>query len=182
MGLGGVAIVILPSIMCLKLTFSDGLGGVKPCKRVSNLYVHLLLIYILMVPIASYVRPDMYPGSLSVFLKNVTSWQCSYIILMIASKWIFVIFDKLKWFSLIGILVIVWMGTVYILKHFNGDTLSSNMLFYNIFLAVFMLPSFTLGYMANRFLWVNKIKVLFTRCKKGMILCVCSVVSFRMHR
>ena len=27
MGLGGVAIVILPSIMCLKLTFSDGLGG-----------------------------------------------------------------------------------------------------------------------------------------------------------
>ena len=29
MGLGGVAIVILPSIMCLKLTFSDGLGGVN---------------------------------------------------------------------------------------------------------------------------------------------------------
>ena len=27
MGLGGVAIVILPSIMCLKLTFSDGLRG-----------------------------------------------------------------------------------------------------------------------------------------------------------
>ena len=29
MGLGGVAIAILPSIICLKLTFSDGLGGVK---------------------------------------------------------------------------------------------------------------------------------------------------------
>lgn len=94
-------------------------GGVKPCKRVSNLYVHLLLIYLLIVPIASYVKPDMYPGSLSIFLKNVTSWQCSYIgeqwfffpyiILMIASKWIFIIFDKLKWFSLIGILVTVWM-------------------------------------------------------------------------
>ena len=28
MGLGGVAIAILPSIICLKLTFSDGLGGV----------------------------------------------------------------------------------------------------------------------------------------------------------
>ena len=26
MGLGGVAIAILPSIICLKLTFSDGLG------------------------------------------------------------------------------------------------------------------------------------------------------------
>ena len=30
MGLGGVAIAILPSIICLKLTFSDGLGG-KAC-------------------------------------------------------------------------------------------------------------------------------------------------------
>ena len=29
MGLGGVAIAILPSIICLKLTFSDGLGGKK---------------------------------------------------------------------------------------------------------------------------------------------------------
>ena len=29
MGLGGVAIAILPSIICLKLTFSDGLGGGK---------------------------------------------------------------------------------------------------------------------------------------------------------
>ena len=28
MGLGGVAIAILPSIICLKLTFSDGLGNV----------------------------------------------------------------------------------------------------------------------------------------------------------
>ena len=28
MGLGGVAIAILPSIICLKLTFSDGLGGI----------------------------------------------------------------------------------------------------------------------------------------------------------
>ena len=35
MGLGGVAIAILPSIICLKLTFSDGLGGVAtpPKKR-----------------------------------------------------------------------------------------------------------------------------------------------------
>ncbi len=35
MGLGGVAIVILPSIMCLKLTFSDGLGGCT-CLKCTN--------------------------------------------------------------------------------------------------------------------------------------------------
>ena len=29
MGLGGVAIATLPSVICAKLMFSDGLGGAK---------------------------------------------------------------------------------------------------------------------------------------------------------
>lgn len=150
------------------------MGGVKPWRRISNLYIHLWLIYLLMVPLACYVRPDMYPGSMSTFIKNATSWQCTYIgeqwfffpyiILMIASKWIFKIFDKLKCFLLTGFIVVIWMGTVYTLKHFDGDTLSSNMLFYNVFLAAFMLPSFTLGYMANRFGWVNRTAIRFAQC------------------
>ena len=117
----------------------------------SNLYLHLWLIYILIVPLACYVKPEMYPGSLSIFLKNMTSWQCSYIgeqwfflpylLLMISSKWIFLFFDKLKWFWIVTLLVMIWMGTVFILKQFDSATLSKNMLFYNVFLAAFMLPS-----------------------------------------
>ena len=30
-GLSGVAIAVLPSIICIQLTFSDGLGGVFRC-------------------------------------------------------------------------------------------------------------------------------------------------------
>ena len=37
MGLGGVAIAILPSIICLKLTFSDGLGGALVSARLCRL-------------------------------------------------------------------------------------------------------------------------------------------------
>ena len=39
MGLGGVAIAILTSIICLKLTFSDGLGGnaLFPNELIKNL-------------------------------------------------------------------------------------------------------------------------------------------------
>ena len=36
MGLGGVAIAILPSIICLKLTFSDGLGGKSQTMRAES--------------------------------------------------------------------------------------------------------------------------------------------------
>lgn len=40
MGLGGVAIAILPSIICLKLTFSDGLGGVR--QQPNNIHLQAL--------------------------------------------------------------------------------------------------------------------------------------------
>ena len=147
------------------------LGGVKPWKRVSNLYIHLWLIYLLMVPLACYVKPELYPGKVTTLIMNATSWHCSYIgeqwfflpyiILMIASKWIFYIFDKKNTYWLVGILVVIWMFTVYILKRFDNETLSNNMLFYNVFLAVYMVPSFTLGYMANRFSWISKVKIKF---------------------
>ena len=152
-------------------------GGVKPWRHVSNLYLHLWLIYILIVPLACYVKPEMYPGSLSIFLKNMTSWQCSYIgeqwfflpylLLMISSKWIFLFFDKLKWFWIVTLLVMIWMGTVFILKQFDSATLSKNMLFYNVFLAAFMLPSFILGYLTNRLGWVQQIAVWFSQCGKS---------------
>ncbi len=49
MGLGGVAIVILPSIMCLKLTFSDGLGGkfanVLSANKKSNIIAQYLIMF-----------------------------------------------------------------------------------------------------------------------------------------
>ena len=44
MGLGGVAIAILPSIICLKLTFSDGLGRGKFLRSVDkNMFVTFVL-------------------------------------------------------------------------------------------------------------------------------------------
>ena len=43
MGLGGVAIAILPSIICLKLTFSDGLGGQIDVSRFNRTFMELKL-------------------------------------------------------------------------------------------------------------------------------------------
>ena len=43
MGLGGVAIATLPSVICAKLMFSDGLGGqsIYPCANAA--WPHLLV-------------------------------------------------------------------------------------------------------------------------------------------
>lgn len=54
-------------------------SSVSPWKRISNLYLHLWLIYLILLPLACFLKPEVYPGSLVVFIKNATSWHCSYI-------------------------------------------------------------------------------------------------------
>lgn len=135
--------------------------GNKPCKRASNLYLHLWLIYLLLLPLACIVKPDMYPGPLSTFIKNATSWQCSYIgeqwfffpylILMVSSSWIFRLFDKLNGFMVCIITFFIYAITIFSLKYYGENTLAGNMLFYNIFLSFYMLLPFSLGYLAKRY-------------------------------
>lgn len=168
-------------------------GGVKPLKRVCNLYIHLWLIYLLVLPLACFVKPELYLGTVETFVKNVTSWQCSYIgeqwfllpyiILMIAAKLIFNIYDKYNAYWIVGILVVIWMITVYTVKHFDSVILSRNMLFYNVFLAAYMLPSFTLGYMLNRFSWMDEVRVLFANAgRKKTILPITALLILCLLR
>lgn len=46
MGSGGVAIAALPTVICLKVPFSDGLGGVKIllCNSLPNIYLTLNIL------------------------------------------------------------------------------------------------------------------------------------------
>lgn len=141
-------------------------GGVKPCKRIGYLYSHLWLIYLILLPLACLVKPESYPGSLSVFICNATSWRCSYIgeqwfflpyvLLMAFSKWIFKLFDKVNCYVTFLIGLFVYGFTIYLLKRFGEATLGNNMFFYNVFLSFYMLFPFLLGYMAKRYQWIEK--------------------------
>lgn len=143
-------------------------GGVKPCKRVSYLYFHLWIIYLLLLPLACYIKPASYPGSFSTLLYNATSWRCSYIgeqwfflpyiLLMVCSKWVFRLCDRLKGYITIGAGLIVYGATIYCLKKYGESGLSFNMLFYNIFLTFYMLFPFLLGYCAKKYQWIEKVK------------------------
>ena len=44
MGLGGVTIAALHAVMCLEVPFSDGLGGVKSCKKNNRKFVDFIVI------------------------------------------------------------------------------------------------------------------------------------------
>ena len=148
-------------------------GGVKPCKRVSYLYFHLWVIYLLLLPLACYIKPASYPGSFSTFMYNATSWRCSYIgeqwfflpyiLLMVCSKWVFRLCDRLKGYITIGAGLIVYGATIYCLKKYGESGLSFNMLFYNTFLTFYMLFPFLLGYCAKKYQWIEKINGIVTK-------------------
>ena len=148
-------------------------GGVKPGKRIVNLYVHLWLIYLIFIPLGSWVRPEMYPGSLVKFVENATSWRCSYIgeqwflfpyiLLMLVSKWIFRLFSHLKSYLVVIISMAVYGLTVFALKRYGESTLAGNMLFYNIFLAFYMLFPFALGYLSKREKWMEMLSEVFSK-------------------
>lgn len=144
------------------------MGGVKPRRRISNLYIHLWLIYLLLLPLACYIRPEFYPGSIMTFVYNATSWRCSYIgeqwfflpyiLLMVCSKWIFQLCENLKGYITISVGLIIYGATIYCLKKFGESALSFNMLFYNIFLSFYMLFPFLLGYLAKKHQWIENAK------------------------
>lgn len=140
-------------------------GGINPLRRTKKLYYHLWLIYLFLLPLASYIMPEQYPGTFSVFVKNATSWQCSYIgeqwfflpyiILMGVSKWIFQLFDRMNWCWVLIISLAVYGFTLVVLKMFGEEMLCRNILLYNPFLALYMLLPFTFGYLARRFEWIE---------------------------
>lgn len=209
--IGGVPLVMYLTRMCNPVPFfliisGYGLysvfskqGGESPWKRIVNLYVHLWLIYLIFVPLGSWVRPEMYPGSLVKFVENATSWQCSYIgeqwflfpyiLLMLASKWFFQLFSHLKSYWVVIISMAVYGLTVFALKRYGEATLAGNMLFYNIFLAFYMLFPFALGYLAKRDQWMEKLSEGFSKWGLnnkwiilGLIIVLCVGRCFVSHQ
>lgn len=105
-------------------------------------------------------------------MYNATSWRCSYIgeqwfflpyiLLMVCSKWVFRLCDRLKGYITIGAGLIVYGATIYCLKKYGESGLSFNMLFYNIFLTFYMLFPFLLGYCAKKYQWIEKVNGIVT--------------------
>ena len=123
-------------------------GGVNSLKRTINLYLHLWIIYAILIPIASYLRPEVYPGGWKDIIENAISWRCTYcaeqwfffpyVLLMISSRWLFLLFDRIRFWGVFVVCAFIYVVTVASLKIIGEDVLSNNMLFYNVFLSLLL--------------------------------------------
>ena len=95
-------------------------------ERIANIYVHLLVIYLIILPIACYTFPAKYPGTIVEFLMNIFSVRCSYnaeqwfilpyIVLLMMSKPLFVLIDRVNLIISVALILAVWLVYVFLLR------------------------------------------------------------------
>lgn len=145
---------------------------------------------ILFIPLGCRViGSQVYPGSFSKFLENVTGWNTSYngeiwflfpyVLLTISSPFLFHILNKMRLLS-----VFIVTGTLYLLAYvlihlFGQSYLYSHQLAYMPVLYMSLLFPFMLGAMLVKYDIINKCKLW--RCKSLFILLLLMVVRMYLE-
>lgn len=138
------------------------INKVSPWKRILKLYLNFWTVFIVFISLASFLKPERYPGSIWEITKNFTGWHTTYngewwflfpyVLLVLTSLWIFKWIDKFP----IGTTLCI-IGFVYVFSYFiiwlNREYLYSHQLAYMPILYLSCLPSFALGAIFAKYDW-----------------------------
>lgn len=136
--------------------------------RIFRLYLHWWLIMGIFVVIGHCIMPSNYPNSISYFLLNAlgfywtynkVSWfLLPYCILSVFSPYIFRIMSRFRASYNIVFTLIVFILTSFSISRFGPSYFFHHPILYNVILPFHLLFSFTLGAMAAREKWFEKIR------------------------
>ena len=126
----------------------------RPLRRSLLLYLNFWVICAIFIPLASWLRPEAYPGSLTSFISNITAWNPTYngewwflfpyIALVFLAPLIFPLISKYN-----SVLVFLISGFLYLCVYsiikFNQDYLIHHHLIYNPILVLSCSFSFITG-------------------------------------
>lgn len=146
--------------------------------RVLKLFIHYWITLIIFLTIGHFMWPSKYPGSISTVVANFTAFHSTYngemwflfpyIVLSLLAPGIFKIMKAFKvWQVVIGTLFIL-LCTSYCISRF-GKYLYSNYWIYNPLLVLHLLFSFSLGAMAARSGFFERVKAMTIKYNTRMI-------------
>jgi len=128
--------------------------------RVLRLYIHYWLTLVVFVTIGYFIKPDIYPGGGITILYNftgffttynITMWfLLPYVILSLLAPAIFRIMSKFKAFPIIIFTLIIHIGTSFCISRYGDKYLFTNLWLYTPLLVIHLLFSFSLGVLAAR--------------------------------
>ena len=136
--------------------------------RILKLLIHYWIILAIFVAIGHFVYPTKYPGGIVTMLNNVSGYETTYngemwfllpyIILSLLSPWLFRLFARFRALSIIGSTLLIHLCTSYCISRYGVSFLYSNYWIYNLLLVLHLLFNFSLGAMAARCDFFEKIR------------------------
>lgn len=138
-------------------------------KRIIRLYLHYWIALLIFVTIGYFVRGgEIYPGSWSKILENVTAWNTTYngemwflfpyMMVALTSKWIFSAMDRLKWWLVFVATGLLYLITNVVISRYGDSYIYSHRLLYMPLQYINFLFSFSIGAMMAKYDIVNKCK------------------------
>lgn len=162
--------------------------------RLIKLYIHYWIILTIALIIGHNLYPETYHGSLMQVLDNATGYQTSYnitmwfllpyVVLSLCAPWIFTFYKRFRAIHIIVVTLALRMVVSYIFRHNVGD-FKFDPLINNILLVFYLLFNFSLGAMAARTRFFERLGAIVSRVKGYRwwawgILTVCVLISLKI--
>lgn len=107
----------------------------RPVRRCLLLYLNFWVICAIFIPLASWLRPETYPGSLTSFISNITAWNPTY---------------NSEWWFLFPYIVLVFLAPLIFPLISKFDALRPFVLAGGVFLASYILSKYMHDYVDSR--------------------------------
>ena len=150
-------------------------GDKNRWKRILKLYMHWWIIMIIFVAIGHFIRPAKYPGSISEFILNAIGYQYNYngelwfllpyVILSIFAPVLFKLMSKFRALYVVIATLFINLCTSFCISRFGDLYFYKHLWAYQMLLPFHLLFNFSLGAMAARSNWFEKVA---KKCGKSL--------------
>ena len=153
--------------------------------RIFKLFLHYWVILLIFLIIGHYLNPERYPGSWLALVYAISSFAPSYdgamwflfpyVCLSLLSPLYFRLIRHRPWWAIALVTFVIYMGTSWCISRHGQRYLYDNYLLYNPLLVLHLLFCFTLGALAARDGFFNRMEALGARTGAARAVAVISL-------
>ena len=156
--------------------------------RVFKLYLHLWVILAIFTGIAHFKNINYYTDIVDV-IRNYTAFNCTwngevwflfpFVCLSLLSPYIFKIIDRMKTIWILVLFYFMNLCTCFVISRFGEQYLYKNMLLYNPFLILHLVPSFVYGAIIHRTGIVSKFQTSVDKSEHKVLSVIAVIIRVR---
>ena len=154
--------------------------------RVFKLYLHLWVILAIFTGIAHFKNINYYTDIVDV-IRNYTAFNCTwngevwflfpFVCLSLLSPYIFKIIDRMKTIWILVLFYFMNLCTCFVISRFGEQYLYKNMLLYNPFLILHLVPSFVYGAIIHRTGIVSKFQTSVDKSEHKVLSVIAVIIT-----